>query len=72
MALTSFLLFQGLWFDKDSSLWMLQSMSDDLASLLNERGISTVQQLLDLPKATLQTMVGNFPASRLYQVWSAL
>ncbi|KAG6635576.1 hypothetical protein CIPAW_11G052300 [Carya illinoinensis] len=58
---------QGLWFDKDSSLWMLPSMSDDLASLLNKRGISKVQQLLDLPKATLQTTVGNFPASRLYQ-----
>lgn len=58
---------QGLWFDKDSSLWMLPSMNDDLASLLNKGGIFTVQQLLDLPKANLQTVIGNFPASRLYQ-----
>lgn len=72
MPLVFFKCFQGLWFDKDSSLWMLPSMSDDLASLLNKRGISKVQQLLDLPKATLQTTVGNFPASRLYQVQSAL
>ncbi|XP_059441040.1 DExH-box ATP-dependent RNA helicase DExH14 isoform X3 [Corylus avellana] len=58
---------QGLWFDKDSSLWMLPSMNDDLASLLTKRGIFTVQQLLDLPKANLQTVIGNFPAPRLYQ-----
>jgi len=58
---------QGLWFDKDSSLWMLPSMNDDLASLLNKRGIFTVQQLMDLPKANLQTVIGNFPAPRLYQ-----
>ncbi|XP_062168571.1 DExH-box ATP-dependent RNA helicase DExH14 [Alnus glutinosa] len=58
---------QGLWFDKDSSLWMLPSMNDDLASLLNKKGIFTVQQLLDLPKANLQTVIGTFPASRLYQ-----
>uniref|UniRef100_A0A2N9HEA5 Activating signal cointegrator 1 complex subunit 3 n=1 Tax=Fagus sylvatica TaxID=28930 RepID=A0A2N9HEA5_FAGSY len=61
------LLFQGLWFDKDSSLWMLPSMNVDLASSLNKRGISTLQQLLDLPKATFQTVIGNFPAPRLYQ-----
>lgn len=58
---------QGLWFDKDSSLWMLPSMNDDLASLLNKKEIFTVHQLLDLPKATLQAVVGNFPASKLYQ-----
>ncbi|GMY21485.1 cation exchanger 11 [Fagus crenata] len=62
----------GLWFDKDSSLWMLPSMNVNLASSLNKRGISTLQQLFDLPKATVQTVIGNFPASRLYQVWSAL
>ena len=63
--------FQGLWFDEDSSFWMLPSMNVDLASSLNKRGISTVQQLLDLPKATFQTVIGNSPASRLNQVWSA-
>ena len=51
---------------------MLPSMNDDLASLLNKRGIFTVQQLLDLPKANLQNVIGNFPAPRLYQVWSSL
>ncbi|XP_057988384.1 DExH-box ATP-dependent RNA helicase DExH14 isoform X2 [Hevea brasiliensis] len=58
---------QGLWFEKDSSLWMLPCMNTDLLSSLNKKGISTVQHLLDLPKATLQAMIGNFPASRLYQ-----
>ncbi|KAI5562362.1 hypothetical protein BDE02_15G048700 [Populus trichocarpa] len=59
---------QGLWFDKDSSLWMLPCMNEDLQQSLRKRGISTVQQLLDLPGATLQAMIGNFPASRFYQV----
>lgn len=58
---------QGLWFDKDSSLWMLPCMNEDLQQSLRKRGISTVQQLLDLPGATLQAMIGNFPASRFYQ-----
>ncbi|XVF54413.1 hypothetical protein PTKIN_Ptkin05aG0178400 [Pterospermum kingtungense] len=58
---------QGLWFDQDSALWMLPCMNNELADSLRKRGISTVQQLLDLPKPTLQTMIGNFPASKLYQ-----
>ncbi|KAI9174879.1 hypothetical protein LWI28_024049 [Acer negundo] len=58
---------QGLWFDQDSALWMLPCMNDDLVGSLRKRGISTVQQLLDIPKGTLQTVIGNFPASRLYQ-----
>ncbi|KAH1074615.1 hypothetical protein J1N35_026943 [Gossypium stocksii] len=58
---------QGLWFDQDSALWMLPCMNNELAGSLCKRGISTVQQLLDLPKATLQTVIGNFPASKLYQ-----
>ncbi|KAF9667696.1 hypothetical protein SADUNF_Sadunf15G0050500 [Salix dunnii] len=58
---------QGIWFDKDSSLQMLPCMNEDLLQSLRKRGISTVQQLLDLPGATLQTMIGNFPASRFYQ-----
>ncbi|KAL5815738.1 hypothetical protein ACOSQ4_026379 [Xanthoceras sorbifolium] len=58
---------QGLWFDQDSVLWMLPCMNDDLVSSLQKRGISTMQQLLDIPKGTLQTVIGNFPASRLYQ-----
>ncbi|KAJ0048161.1 hypothetical protein Pint_16233 [Pistacia integerrima] len=58
---------QGLWFDQDSALRMLPCMNDDLVGLLRKRGIPSVQQLLDIPKATLQTMIGNFPVSRLYQ-----
>lgn len=58
---------QGLWFDKDSSLWMLPCMNEDLLQSLRKGGISTVQQLLDLPGAPLQAMIGNFPASRFYQ-----
>ncbi|KAL2639649.1 hypothetical protein AAZV13_06G182700 [Glycine max] len=61
------LLFQGLWFDKESSLWMLPCMNTDLISSLSRRGISSVQELLDIPKAALQTVTANFPASRLYQ-----
>ena len=63
---------QGLWFDKDSSLQMLSCMNEDLLQSLRKRGISTVQQLLDLPGATLQAMIGNFPASRFYQVSNLL
>ncbi|KAF6165077.1 hypothetical protein GIB67_000661 [Kingdonia uniflora] len=59
---------QGLWFGRDSSLLMLPSMNVDLASSLSRRGISDVQQLLGLPKAELQMLLDNFPASRLYQV----
>lgn len=58
---------QGLWFDQDSSLQMLSCMNEDLLQSLRKRGISTVQQLLDLPGATLQAMIGNFPASRFFQ-----
>ncbi|THG01808.1 hypothetical protein TEA_006154 [Camellia sinensis var. sinensis] len=58
---------QGLWFDKDSSLWMLPSMTDDLVGILRRKGISNVQQLLDLPKSTLPACIGNSTASRFYQ-----
>lgn len=58
---------QGLWFDKDSSLWMLPCMTVELADSLSRKGISSLQQLLDFPKATLQSMIGNFPISRLVQ-----
>ncbi|XP_004299306.1 PREDICTED: activating signal cointegrator 1 complex subunit 3 [Fragaria vesca subsp. vesca] len=58
---------QGLWFDEDSSLWMLPCMNAELADSLCKRGIFRVQQLLELPKATLQNMIGNFPASKFFQ-----
>ncbi|BFG40673.1 hypothetical protein CerSpe_269480 [Prunus speciosa] len=46
---------------------MMPCMNVELADSLSKRGIFSVQQLLYLPKATLQTMIGNFPASKLYQ-----
>ncbi|XP_058788470.1 DExH-box ATP-dependent RNA helicase DExH14 isoform X2 [Vicia villosa] len=58
---------QGLWFDKDSSLWMLPCMNADLVTSLSKRGIYSIQELLDIPKAALQTVTENFPASKLYQ-----
>ncbi|VVA19059.1 Hypothetical predicted protein [Prunus dulcis] len=57
----------GLWFDGDSSLWMMRCINVELADWISKRGLFSVQQLLYLPKATLQTMIGNFPASKLYQ-----
>lgn len=45
-------------------------MTVELADSLSRKGISSLQQLLDFPKATLQSMIGNFPISRLVQVWS--
>ena len=51
---------------------MLPCMNVELVDSLSTRGISSLQQLLNFPKATLQTMIGNFPASRLFQVWSSL
>ncbi|XP_059642764.1 DExH-box ATP-dependent RNA helicase DExH14 isoform X2 [Cornus florida] len=58
---------QGLWFAKDSALWMLPCMTDDLVDSLTKRRSQNVQQLLDLPKATLQAVLGSSTASRLYQ-----
>uniref|UniRef100_A0A1J3K0M4 RNA helicase n=1 Tax=Noccaea caerulescens TaxID=107243 RepID=A0A1J3K0M4_NOCCA len=58
---------QGMWSDQDSSLWMIPCMNDDLLGSLTSRGIHTLHQLLDLPKGTLQSVIGNFPASRLSQ-----
>ncbi|XP_074372527.1 DExH-box ATP-dependent RNA helicase DExH14 isoform X1 [Apium graveolens] len=58
---------QGLWFNRDSHLWMLPHMTDDLLNLLLKNSISTVQQLLVLSKNNLQSLVGSLTASRLYQ-----
>lgn len=63
-----FPLFQGLWFNRDSHLWMLPHMTDDLLNLLLKNSISSVQQLLVLPKQHLQSVVGSSTASWLYQV----
>jgi activating signal cointegrator complex subunit 3 len=43
-------------------------MNTDLITSLSKRGIYSLQELLDIPRAALQTAIGNFPVSRLYQV----
>ncbi|PIA58140.1 hypothetical protein AQUCO_00500228v1 [Aquilegia coerulea] len=58
---------QGLWFKRDSSLWMLPSMTFELLNSCNNRGISDIQGLLDLPKATLHAFLDKLHASQLYQ-----
>ncbi|CAO2818508.1 unnamed protein product [Amaranthus hypochondriacus] len=58
---------QGLWFDKDSALQMLPCLNNNIIGTLRRQGISNVQQLLDVPRASLQNLLGNFPASTLYQ-----
>ncbi|XP_031090606.1 DExH-box ATP-dependent RNA helicase DExH14 isoform X2 [Ipomoea triloba] len=58
---------QGLWFSRDSPLWMLPCMTNDLYNSLSKRGVINVQQLLDLSSANLQSIVGNSVASKLHQ-----
>ncbi|GAB4846226.1 activating signal cointegrator 1 complex subunit [Ancistrocladus abbreviatus] len=58
---------QGLWYDKDSALQMLPCMNVDIVSKFRKIGVSNVQQLLDLPRLTLQNSVGNNAVSMLYQ-----
>ncbi|KAK1407351.1 hypothetical protein QVD17_38965 [Tagetes erecta] len=57
---------QGMWFERDSPLWMLPCMTEDLVSSLQKGGISNVQQLLNLPNTNMQSRFGNI-ASRLQQ-----
>ncbi|XP_030474192.1 DExH-box ATP-dependent RNA helicase DExH14 [Syzygium oleosum] len=58
---------QGLWFDEDSSLRMLPSMNENLEDTLRRRGIATLQQLLDIPKSSLQSIIGDSRNLRLLQ-----
>lgn len=58
---------QGLWFERDSSLWMLPCMNSDLLSHLNRMGFSSVQELLELPHRELQMLLQRFPSSELYK-----
>ncbi|KAL0384901.1 UNVERIFIED_CONTAM: DExH-box ATP-dependent RNA helicase DExH14, partial [Sesamum radiatum] len=58
---------QGLWFDKDSPLLMLPSMTDELVTTLSQRGVLNVQQLLDLPPTTFQALTRSSTASRLHE-----
>nr|GMD35809.1 chaperone protein ClpB1 [Ipomoea batatas] len=52
---------------RDSPLWMLPCMTNDLYNSLSKRGVINVQQLLDLSSANLQSIVGNSVASKLHQ-----
>ncbi|KAH7652348.1 DNA helicase protein [Dioscorea alata] len=58
---------QGLWYEKDSSLWMLPSMNDDHLSCLNKLGILTLRDLLVLPDMKLQSLLRQSSASELYK-----
>lgn len=61
------MIMQGLWFEKDSALQMIPNMTLDLVGTCRKKGVFSVQQLLDLPRSSLQAMVGNKDASNLYQ-----
>ncbi|KAL6580046.1 activating signal cointegrator 1 complex subunit [Orobanche minor] len=58
---------QGLWFDRDSTLWMLPSMTDDLVTTLSQREILNILHLLDLPSATVQGLTRSSIAMRLHE-----
>ncbi|KAJ0973942.1 hypothetical protein J5N97_015907 [Dioscorea zingiberensis] len=58
---------QGMWYEKDSSLWMLPSMNDDCLSYLNKLGFLTLQDLLDVTDMKLQRLLQQSPASELYK-----
>ncbi|KAJ0973939.1 hypothetical protein J5N97_015904 [Dioscorea zingiberensis] len=59
---------EGMWYEKDSSLWMLPSMNDDCLSYLNKLGFLTLQDLLDVTDMKLQRLLQQSPASELYKV----
>ncbi|CAA6657392.1 unnamed protein product [Spirodela intermedia] len=57
---------QGLWFE-DCSLWMLPCMNQSLISHLRKNGISSIQELLDLPRKNLQLLLQQSSGPDLYQ-----
>ncbi|TVU47944.1 hypothetical protein EJB05_07562, partial [Eragrostis curvula] len=61
------MIIQGLWFERDSSLWMLPSMNGNLLDNLNGRGVSTIPALLNLSREELHRLLQPFAASELYQ-----
>ncbi|CAN6285195.1 unnamed protein product [Urochloa humidicola] len=61
------MIIQGLWFERDSSLWMLPSMNDDILGHFRSRGVSSVPVLLDLSREELHRLLQPFSASELYQ-----
>ena len=74
MNWTSILFYQGLWFERDSSLLMLPSMNDNLLDHLKGRGVSTVLSLLDRSREELHKLLQPFSAAELYQVllWTSI
>uniref|UniRef100_A0A0E0KAG9 RNA helicase n=1 Tax=Oryza punctata TaxID=4537 RepID=A0A0E0KAG9_ORYPU len=61
------MIIQGLWFERDSSLWMLPSMNDNLLDHLKGRRVSTIPALLGLSREELHRLLQPFSASELYQ-----
>lgn len=57
---------QGLWYQKDSSLWMLPCMDDDIIGFLNRSGVYSVQDLLNFSDIKLRSLLQQLP-SVLYQ-----
>uniref|UniRef100_A0A1D1YQG8 RNA helicase n=1 Tax=Anthurium amnicola TaxID=1678845 RepID=A0A1D1YQG8_9ARAE len=58
---------QGLWFEKDSSLWMLPCMNESLFNDISGKGISSLQELLNLSKMNLQLALQQSLHPDLYQ-----
>ncbi|XP_074592624.1 DExH-box ATP-dependent RNA helicase DExH14 isoform X2 [Curcuma longa] len=56
------MIMQGLWYGNESSLWMLPCMNKDLLSHLNNIGISSLQDLLELPKEKFNQKLQKFAA----------
>ncbi|KAG9140070.1 hypothetical protein Leryth_025455 [Lithospermum erythrorhizon] len=58
---------QGLWVDRESQLWMLPCMTEDLIISLNKKGFYNVNHLMNVQLGTLQTITESSIASSLYE-----
>ncbi|KAG0485466.1 hypothetical protein HPP92_009545 [Vanilla planifolia] len=58
---------QGLWYGKDSSLWMLPSMSDNILSHLNQLDIFSIKQLLEFSNSKLYMLLEKASALEVYE-----
>lgn len=65
-------IFQGIWFERDSPLWMLPSMNSDLLSQLNKSGIFTVPEMFNQSYENLQRLLRPHQLSDLYKVRTLL
>ncbi|KAG0487188.1 hypothetical protein HPP92_009283 [Vanilla planifolia] len=61
------LLLQGLCYGKDSSLWMLPSMSDNILSHLNQLDIFSIKQLLEFSNSKLYMLLEKASALEVYE-----